>query len=114
MNNIALLILRVVFAGSMLYGHGLGKFNKLIQGDLSFAETWIKSSKLIYDTFLTEQRKDGTSPYRFIRNGTAMVDAPVFSGTGRPFKPNGMICSCLLYTSPSPRDRQKSRMPSSA
>ena len=25
-----------------------------------------------------------------------------------------MIGSCLLYTSPSPRDRQKSRMPSSA
>ena len=24
------------------------------------------------------------------------------------------ITSCLLYTSPSPRDRQKSRMPSSA
>ena len=24
------------------------------------------------------------------------------------------ICNCLLYTSPSPRDRQKSRMPSSA
>ena len=26
----------------------------------------------------------------------------------------GYIHSCLLYTSPSPRDRQKSRMPSSA
>ena len=26
----------------------------------------------------------------------------------------GGICFCLLYTSPSPRDRQKSRMPSSA
>ena len=26
----------------------------------------------------------------------------------------GMIWTCLLYTSPSPRDRQKSRMPSSA
>src|SRR5665213_4078837 len=25
-----------------------------------------------------------------------------------------VLCSCLLYTSPSPRDRQKSRMPSSA
>ena len=25
-----------------------------------------------------------------------------------------MINDCLLYTSPSPRDRQKSRMPSSA
>ena len=26
----------------------------------------------------------------------------------------GVIGTCLLYTSPSPRDRQKSRMPSSA
>ena len=26
----------------------------------------------------------------------------------------GGLSSCLLYTSPSPRDRQKSRMPSSA
>ena len=26
----------------------------------------------------------------------------------------GMGISCLLYTSPSPRDRQKTRMPSSA
>ena len=25
-----------------------------------------------------------------------------------------VLCACLLYTSPSPRDRQKSRMPSSA
>jgi len=65
-----------------------------LTGDTSiFDETWIESSKIIYETFLTEQRKDGKSPYTFIRNGTAMVDAPVFSGTGRPFKPNGMICS---------------------
>ena len=27
---------------------------------------------------------------------------------------NDIVGSCLLYTSPSPRDRQKSRMPSSA
>ena len=27
---------------------------------------------------------------------------------------NGQDITCLLYTSPSPRDRQKSRMPSSA
>ena len=37
---------------------------------------------------------------------------------GRPYsdKMNSIIqnLSCLLYTSPSPRDRQKSRMPSSA
>ena len=29
-------------------------------------------------------------------------------------KVSGKDTSCLLYTSPSPRDRQKSRMPSSA
>ena len=29
-------------------------------------------------------------------------------------KPRGVYRDCLLYTSPSPRDRQKSRMPSSA
>ena len=27
---------------------------------------------------------------------------------------DGLVEICLLYTSPSPRDRQKSRMPSSA
>ena len=26
----------------------------------------------------------------------------------------GYLCGCLLYTSPSPRDRTRSRMPSSA
>ena len=29
-------------------------------------------------------------------------------------QPDGTFRGCLLYTSPSPRDRQKSRMPSSA
>ena len=32
----------------------------------------------------------------------------------RPLKIEGQLRDCLLYTSPSPRDRQKSRMPSSA
>ena len=27
---------------------------------------------------------------------------------------NGLISGCLLYTSPSPRDKRQSRMPSSA
>ena len=31
------------------------------------------------------------------------------SGSGKSY-----ICACLLYTSPSPRDRTRSRMPSSA
>ena len=31
-----------------------------------------------------------------------------------PVNDVSLLMSCLLYTSPSPRDRQKSRMPSSA
>ena len=37
MNNIALLLIRIVFAGSMIYGHGLSKFYRLVEGNLSFA-----------------------------------------------------------------------------
>ena len=41
--------------------------------------------------------------------GTADAD-----GTATPSMSNGNIIDCLLYTSPSPRDRTRSRMPSSA
>ena len=34
--------------------------------------------------------------------------------TGSAFLEFSQLAACLLYTSPSPRDRQKSRMPSSA
>ena len=35
-------------------------------------------------------------------------------GGSVPTEEGGLSADCLLYTSPSPRDRQKSRMPSSA
>ena len=38
--------------------------------------------------------------------------AYVVDGSDRPF--NGLPKVCLLYTSPSPRDKRQSRMPSSA
>ena len=37
----------------------------------------------------------------------------LFLALGQIYKVKG-VRTCLLYTSPSPRDRQKSRMPSSA
>ncbi|AQT69117.1 hypothetical protein STSP2_02304 [Anaerohalosphaera lusitana] len=65
-----------------------------ITGDASvFNENWDKAMRLIVKTFKTEQRKDGTTPYRFIRSTSRMTDSPVFQGTGRPIKPVGMICS---------------------
>ena len=44
------------------------------------------------------------------QTGFGVILKPRF--TTRPVEPQGEVC--LLYTSPSPRDRQKSRMPSSA
>ncbi len=65
-----------------------------ITGDItSFDKDWDRAMRLIVATFKTEQRKDGTSPYRFIRVTSRMTDAPVFDGTGRPSRPVGMICS---------------------
>ena len=43
--------------------------------------------------------------YQWWENGMLLADGGQISGSST---------SCLLYTSPSPRDRQKSRMPSSA
>jgi len=65
-----------------------------ITGDSSpFDAHWDAAMRLIFKTFRTEQRKNGSSPYTFVRKGTAMIDAPIFSGTGRPIKPTGLICS---------------------
>lgn len=58
-----------------------------------FDSDWNKAMRLIYSTFRTEQRKDGKSPYHFIRQTTNMIDSPPFFGKGNPIKPNGLICS---------------------
>ena len=47
-------------------------------------------------------------PIEVVSIDSAMVYKDMNIGTCKPSK------DCLLYTSPSPRDRQKSRMPSSA
>ena len=52
------------------------------------------------------------------RNET-LNDAPVLQAAHRAYREKGgsmnaLITSCLLYTSPSPRDQRGSRMPSSA
>ena len=46
--------------------------------------------------------------------GTAQLDTDAWVATFRIPNWDATITTCLLYTSPSPRDRQKSRMPSSA
>ena len=48
-----------------------------------------------------------------------MIQFEIIEGVGkitlnRPDKYHAFVRVCLLYTSPSPRDRTRSRMPSSA
>ena len=69
------------------------KYYELTDDTSVFDENWDKAMRLIVKTFKTEQRKDGSSAYSFSRKTTAMLDAPVFEGSGRPIKPTGMICS---------------------
>lgn len=60
-----------------------------------FDNSWQDAMALVVKTFRTEQRKDGTTPYRFVRKTTAMLDAQPFDGTGRPIRPVGLICSAF-------------------
>ena len=46
----------------------------------------------------------------YLKGSPALND----DGSLKFIHPSTLIGRCLLYTSPSPRDRQKSRMPSSA
>lgn len=65
-------------------------------GDVSaFDAEWESAMRLIVKTFKTEQLKDDSSQYYFIRKTTNMIDAPPFRGTGNPVKPNGLIRSAF-------------------
>jgi len=63
-------------------------------GDTSiFDEAWDKAMRLLVETFRTEQRKNGESPYYFERSGKNKTVTAPFRGKGRPIKPVGLICS---------------------
>jgi meiotically up-regulated gene 157 (Mug157) protein len=68
------------------------EYYRITKDDSMFDKEFDQAMRLIYKTFRTEQRKDGTTPYWFERTTSAMIDAP-FNKTGRPIKPNGLICS---------------------
>ena len=83
---------------------------------------------LEFDLSLDKKLIKHPSATFFIRvSGNSMVNAKIFDGSillvdrAEEIKNGDIVLvvidgdfTCLLYTSPSPRDRQKSRMPSSA
>ena len=75
-----------------------------IHGDVQ-SSVLITGSRNIVLLAARQAQEQGRDPTRMLRV-VALLAAPVHN----PEHPD----DCLLYTSPSPRDRQKSRMPSSA
>ena len=77
---------------------------------------------LVDGVWRDEQHGERAPTGRFLRPATRFRNwvtedgSPGPSGTGGFAAARGRyhLYVCLLYTSPSPRDRQKSRMPSSA
>ena len=60
-----------------------------------FDAQWQQAMQEVLKVFRAEQRKQGDSPYRFVRVSGRMIDAPVFAGTGRPVNPVGLIASAF-------------------
>jgi meiotically up-regulated gene 157 (Mug157) protein len=64
--------------------------------DLSpFDDDWAAAMRLLLDTLVTEQRHDGSTPYRFVRNTPVPLDSCVHQGRGRPIRATGLICSAF-------------------
>ena len=74
----------------------LGKRDKSTYGDFSLESL---------EKLITEEANTLGCQVEFFQNN---IEGEIIN------KLNRLDDSCLLYTSPSPRDRQKSRMPSSA
>lgn len=58
-----------------------------------FDDRWQRATALIYQTFVEQQRKDGTTPYTFTRETDTPSDTLLNNGYGSPVKPIGLICS---------------------
>ena len=61
-----------------------------------------------------EVRRRGYARYRFLRGFRVSLLGVMYGLEWVTVRLPVLYRGCLLYTSPSPRDRQKSRMPSSA
>ena len=58
-----------------------------------FDEDWKTAMKLVIKTYKEQQRKDGKSPYKFMRETAWATDSLPLCGYGNPTKPVGLIVS---------------------
>ena len=81
--------------------------------ELSWSELFPPRDLALADVTATMRILAGR-PRRGVQRLTPIVVFELWLRPGRVRWLLGMDTSCLLYTSPSPRDRTRSRMPSSA
>jgi uncharacterized protein len=58
-----------------------------------FDADWQKAARLIYKTFIEQQRKENPGPYKFLRKTDRQLDTVSNGGWGQPLKPVGLINS---------------------
>ena len=120
----------LVADGSMIqaYNEGFEKYN-IEDGNFRLGERLYRGQKeaiedegiKVYESYYIEDSLSNGSTMRFFKNRTdvnkvCLMEGKLAEKTGeiaidRMYADNN---NCLLYTSPSPRDRTRSRMPSSA
>jgi uncharacterized protein len=61
--------------------------------DSIFDSQWLAAMKLVLKTFHEQQRKNGTTPYKFMRTTSWASDGVVLGGHGNPINPVGLIAS---------------------
>ena len=90
---------------------GSGRFITVCDAKSGYWQLYVKPEHRWLTAFVTHHGL--FSYYRTYVPDFAAIAKPLTDLTGSR-QPSALIWDCLLYTSPSPRDRQKSRMPSSA
>ena len=67
-----------------------------VTGDAGvFDEDWLQAMRNVLKTFKEQQRKDGTTPYTFMRKTERALDTLNNNGLGAPVNPVGLIVSCF-------------------
>ena len=102
--------------------HDNGRPNLTLSNNLiSYAESCIADNNILISHWREDHHQDHRVCYDVARSIARKnfeqfwcMDEPPYNLHYKNFQCNLYVDICLLYTSPSPRDRTRSRMPSSA
>ena len=106
-------------AEKVLHNQQVSKSYVGIGGDVEFVEALenlvLRKARIEKNCLSSVQTVSGSGALRLAGDTVKKSNSDATVWLGTPGWSNHIhIMNCLLYTSPSPRDRQKSRMPSSA